>query len=195
MLIHGVQVEVNRTSVSEWPNIGQVVLPLSECRLNCSHRGMCMLWTGAPPGKGPQNPRCDCYYGYRSRAIGPAGDFLVGYVLTLGLLYRLYMPLLALPCSVDTSMTKQVNKRASKHVLCLPISCNTRLTGGGLLPHMGRLPIRVLELLQQLQRRRRMPARLLPLPGRALRPRLLAHGGVRAKGAPPGAGRSEGIRL
>lgn len=72
-----VQVEVNRTFVSEWPGIWQVVLPLSECRGNCSHRGLCMLWTGAPPDKGPQRPRCECYYGYRSRAIGPAGDFLV----------------------------------------------------------------------------------------------------------------------
>ena len=56
MLIHGVQVEVNRTSVSEWPNIGQVVLPLSECRLNCSHRGMCMLWTGRAAREGPAEP-------------------------------------------------------------------------------------------------------------------------------------------
>ncbi len=72
-----VQVEVNRTFVSEWPGIGQVVLPLSECRANCSYRGLCMLWTGAPPDKGAQQPRCECYYGYRSRAIGPAGDFLV----------------------------------------------------------------------------------------------------------------------
>ena len=71
------QVEVNRTFVSEWPGIGQVVLPLSECRANCSHRGLCMLWTGAPPDTGRQQPRCECYYGYRSRAIGPAGDFLV----------------------------------------------------------------------------------------------------------------------
>ncbi len=68
---------MNRTFVSEWPSIGQVVLPLSECRGNCSHRGLCMLWTGAPPDKGGQHPRCECYYGYRSRAIGPAGDFLV----------------------------------------------------------------------------------------------------------------------
>ena len=74
---YGVQVEVNRTFVSAWPGIGQVVLPLSECRANCSHRGLCMLWTGAPPDKGVQQPRCECYYGYRSRAIGPAGDFLV----------------------------------------------------------------------------------------------------------------------
>ena len=70
--------EVNRTFVSEWPEIRQVVLPLSECRGNCSRRGLCMLWTGAPPDKGRQRPRCECYYGYRSRAIGPAGDFLVG---------------------------------------------------------------------------------------------------------------------
>ena len=63
--------------MSEWPDIGQMVLPLSACRANCSYRGLCMLWTGAPPDKGPQPTRCECYYGYRSRAIGPAGDFLV----------------------------------------------------------------------------------------------------------------------
>jgi hypothetical protein len=108
-----VQVEVNRTFVSDWPDIGQRVLPLPQCRRNCSHRGVCMLWTGAPPEKGPQSPRCECYYGYRSRAIGPAGDFLVS-VASSQLIFLAHL-IVALLCSslITTMRSTRACKAAS----------------------------------------------------------------------------------